>query len=333
MHPPVVPSVLIIGTRAFQSCLIQMAQSLERVTLYRVEEEAGAYDILSSQVPDVIVLQGSLGDNWNLCQCLRRHQSPLRSFYLLLDDRPLPPNVSPQDSIGQYQQYQARAIALGADSYCWIPEMTQAEQVSAYGLESLWQTYLDYGLQRVRAYQELSQANDLLSAIALVDALTQLGNRRAFDWELPRQIEAARLHQRPLSLLLLDIDYFKRINDSHGHLVGDQVLQLVSERLRHTMRFHETPFRYGGEEFVVLLTNTTLLESIEVGERLRHVIESSPFVIHADLELSLTVSIGVATLSESDDDKGLQLLNRADQCLLEAKRSGRNQVVASGYGP
>jgi two-component system cell cycle response regulator len=193
----------------------------------------------------------------------------------------------------------------------------------------LIQAHIRSATRRIQAYQDLSQKNDLLSAIALVDQLTQLGNRRAFDWELPRQVETARSQEHPFSLLVLDIDFFKRVNDEYGHLVGDQVLRMFADRLRHQMRFHETPFRYGGEEFVVILQNTSNEEAEKVAERLRRLVNESPFVISNDLDLPLSVSIGAATLSDLDDSKGLELIARADQNLLEAKKSGRNRVIIS----
>lgn len=184
-------------------------------------------------------------------------------------------------------------------------------------------------MRRITASRELSQKNDLLSAIALVDPLTQLANRRAFDWELPRQIEAARTQHYSLSLLMLDIDYFKGVNDKHGHLVGDQVLRMCAERLRYHMRFYETPFRYGGEEFVVILQNTSLQEAEKTAERLRRLINDAPFVVSNNLDLSLTVSIGVAVLELSDDARGIDVIARADANLLRAKSNGRNQVITS----
>ncbi|NER81075.1 MAG: GGDEF domain-containing protein, partial [Leptolyngbya sp. SIO1D8] len=113
----------------------------------------------------------------------------------------------------------------------------------------------------------------------------------------------------------------------HGHLVGDQVLRMFAERLRHHMRFYETPFRYGGEEFVVLLQNTSLREAEKTGERLRKLIDDNPFVISKELALPLTVSIGISTLNANDDSQGIELIARSDSNLLRAKNTGRNRVI------
>jgi two-component system, cell cycle response regulator len=107
------------------------------------------------------------------------------------------------------------------------------------------------------------------------------------------------------------------------------VLVLMSERLRGNMRFYDTPFRYGGEEFVIILSDTDAPEAIVLGNRLRELISSKPFDISDTLRLPITVSIGIACLDETDDERGRSLLNRADQNLLQAKTSGRNQVVIS----
>ena len=197
--------------------------------------------------------------------------------------------------------------------------------------QRLIQAHIHIGLNRAQRYRDLSRINDWLSAVALVDALTQLSNRRAFDMELPRQIKVARTKSKPLSLMVIDIDAFKSVNDRHGHLVGDDVLKQLARRLLANMRFYDSPFRYGGEEFVVTLNNTGIEEGKMIATRLRKSIERSPFKLEmlADgLEsLDITVSIGLTQLQIVDDDKGASFLHRADQNLLKAKANGRNQVI------
>jgi two-component system cell cycle response regulator len=134
-----------------------------------------------------------------------------------------------------------------------------------------------------------------------------------------------------LSLIILDVDYFKKVNDTYGHLVGDRLLQLLCSRLRHNLRLQDTPFRYGGEEFVVLLSNTKGEEALLVAKRLNRVIREEPFKINNQLTINITISLGTATVQENDDIHGLNLLYRADQCLLQAKAAGRNQAVGSDY--
>ncbi|NEP18148.1 MAG: GGDEF domain-containing protein, partial [Leptolyngbya sp. SIO4C1] len=197
-------------------------------------------------------------------------------------------------------------------------------------LDRLLEAQVKSGLRRARLYRDLAQTNDWLSTIALIDSLTQIGNRRAFDIELPRQIHHARRRSLGLCLMMLDIDYFKEINDGYGHIIGDQVLQQLAEQLRGNMRFYDTPFRYGGEEFVVILSNTDVDEAHFIGQRLCNLIANRAFGVSAALNLKISVSIGIANLRPEDDPRGQSLLNRADQCLLKAKTGGRNQVVVSG---
>jgi two-component system cell cycle response regulator len=171
------------------------------------------------------------------------------------------------------------------------------------------------------------RTNDILSAIALSDPLTELNNRRALDWELPRQIQNCRARSESLSVLMLDVDFFKTINDTYGHQVGDHTLQLLSSRLRHNLRFRDTLFRYGGEEFVIILSGTDQQEATLVAQRLCRLISDQPFIINDTLNLKITMSAGTATLEQTDDIRGVSILKRADQNLLRAKSSGRNRVV------
>jgi diguanylate cyclase (GGDEF)-like protein len=167
----------------------------------------------------------------------------------------------------------------------------------------------------------------LLSTFALADALTELNNRRALEWDLPKQIKKARTQGNPLSLVILDVDYFKKVNDTYGHLVGDRLLQLLCSCLRENLRFEDTPFRYGGEEFVVVLPKTTSEEALLVAERLNRVVNKQLFTIDGQLNINITISLGVACLQVDDDEQGFSLLNRADKCLLQAKATGRNQAI------
>ncbi|MGF1460089.1 MAG: GGDEF domain-containing protein [Leptolyngbyaceae cyanobacterium] len=298
------------------------------MTSWQVSDAQAATKLLESEIPDIILLQATQPSNWELCQALKQQRHLMWCYCILLDDRPCPEAHTPSEALLHQTGLITTALETGADAYQWIPR--NSDTTSAASLEHLnrlLQAYIRTASRRNQAYRELSQANDLLSAIALVDPLTQLGNRRAFDWELPRQIQVTREQNHPLSLLIMDVDHFKRVNDDHGHLVGDQVLRMFADRLRHHMRFYETPFRYGGEEFVVLLQNTSAEESIKLAERLRRLINGNPFVISKSLDLPLTVSIGVATLAADDDDKGEALIRRADNNLLQAKRAGRNRVI------
>jgi len=163
------------------------------------------------------------------------------------------------------------------------------------------------------------------------DGLTRIHNRRAFDERLVDELRRHQRYQHPMSLLMLDIDHFKVINDRYGHLVGDHVLREVSRLLSETLRSTDFTARYGGEEFVVILPQTAEEQAQILAERLRGLIAQAHFV-HDGETFSITVSIGVAALLPGSLTKRKDLLDKADKALYQAKNLGRNQVCSS-IGP
>lgn len=331
-------SVLIVGEGDFPLQVIQRARGLATLALQTVATPQEAKDLLQTDAAELLILQASQPESWELCRSLKQPRSSSSVYCILVDDRTYPSDYQEGALLLRYTSLMTTALEFGADAYVWLMESTAAAEAAPQAAvdseinfvehqNRLFQAQLRLGLRHIQSFRELSRANDLLSSIALSDSLTQLGNRRAFDWELPRQIQTAREQDIPLSLLILDVDHFKVVNDRYGHLTGDQVLQMVAERLSHNMRFYETPFRYGGEEFVVILNSTPPEGARVIGDRLCRLIGDKPFVIGEGLSLSITVSVGVSCLLEDDDERGISLLDRADQNLLKAKASGRNQVV------
>jgi len=157
---------------------------------------------------------------------------------------------------------------------------------------------------------------------ALIDELTGLENRKAGEQSAQREIAQARRFGRPLSFVLFDVDHFKRVNDTHGHLMGDAVLREVSRYMKELPRGGDTAVRWGGEEFLLILTDVGIDGARLFGERVRAAIEgmSVPGVGR------VTISAGVAELELGEDEPGLAIA-RADACLYEAKSKGRNRVV------
>lgn len=162
---------------------------------------------------------------------------------------------------------------------------------------------------------------------ALRDPLTDTGNRIAMDQALQREADRARRTLEPLSVLMLDIDHFKSINDRFGHGVGDEVLKAIATTLKADLRNIDLVFRYGGEEFLVLLSGTGQEAAAMIGERLRQAVEALQHLVEGQA-IHLSISLGCATLAPGETVESL--LRRADNALYNAKREGRNRLAFAG---
>jgi diguanylate cyclase (GGDEF)-like protein len=184
----------------------------------------------------------------------------------------------------------------------------------------------DYFLSREKMFKEpvVVETRVLVQSeeFAHIDELTGLHNRRFLNTQLSKELDRSRRNKTPFSLLLIDVDFFKRYNDTYGHLAGDCALRHVATQLRKAARNMDHVTRYGGEEFVVMLPQTSKDEAFQVAERHRLAVAGANFE-HG----SLTVSIGVSTFPD-DADHEADLIFRADFALYEAKRSGRNKVCS-----
>ena len=160
----------------------------------------------------------------------------------------------------------------------------------------------------------------------MIDQLTGLYNRRYMTSQLQQYMHRAVMGGKPLSVMMLDIDHFKPVNDTHGHRAGDEVLQALADRLRLNIRPMDVACRPGGEEFLVILPETPDELACAAAERVRKAIAEDPFnVLGATRRISVTVSAGVSSLLGRDDTMA-ELLNRADTALYQAKSAGRNRV-------
>jgi two-component system cell cycle response regulator len=182
---------------------------------------------------------------------------------------------------------------------------------------------------RKKRYTESLRDNFQASMeMAITDALTGLHNRRYLESHLGTLVDEASARGKPLSLLILDIDYFKPINDNYGHDAGDDVLREFATRVRKSIRGIDLAARYGGEEFVIVMPETDMAVAAVVAERIRRRIAGEPFPIHkGNAAVDVTISIGLAGLAAATDTAET-VLKRADQALYRAKRDGRNRVVA-----
>ena len=161
------------------------------------------------------------------------------------------------------------------------------------------------------------------SLLAHKDALTGVNNRSVFDNSLQREINLAQRHKHDFTMLVIDIDHFKKVNDTYGHSAGDEVLKSVAKNIQESIRATDMLFRYGGEEFVVLLSNSNCDGSYEIADRILESVRDSQ-VSYEDQNLAVSVSIGLACLDVSDT--GSSLFDRADTALYAAKHEGRNQI-------
>ncbi|WP_301103064.1 DUF484 family protein [Propionivibrio sp.] len=185
---------------------------------------------------------------------------------------------------------------------------------------------------------ESALTQERLKLAGLTDGLTGVQNRRYFEHRYPVEISQARRYKHSLACMFLDIDKFKRINDSHGHQTGDEVLRRVARIIQSQLRAGDTIARYGGEEFVVLLPQSGLHHARQVAERIRSSIEEIRLQAHSGQAIKVTISIGLSMLPDTEQagqhpQLAERLIAAADQALYQAKNGGRNRVVCAGNLP
>jgi two-component system cell cycle response regulator len=181
-------------------------------------------------------------------------------------------------------------------------------------------------IRRAQALETTRADNRRLEALATTDPLTRVLNRRALLDRLNAEVDRARRYDSGLTMLLLDVDYFKQINDTAGHLAGDSVLRQLGALLEDAIRKVDVVARYGGEEFVAILPETSADGGVAFAERLRERIEAQEFSVNHERTVRLTVSIGIATFPSARVESTEDLFARADEALYRAKSGGRNQV-------
>lgn len=182
---------------------------------------------------------------------------------------------------------------------------------------------------RVRNHLELKACRDIFEKQSLMDGLTGIANRHYFDQVFNQEWRRALRNQKPLSIVFLDIDFFKKYNDHYGHLAGDECLRKVGNALKKSiLRASDLVARYGGEEFIIVLPETSQVDAVKVGERVRRDIKAL-MITHIMSEVSdyVTVSLGVSTVIPEKDMVPAHLIAKADEALYQAKRKGRDRVV------
>ena len=235
-----------------------------------------------------------------ICQRLREHKNRPYVYVLLLTAR-----SEKRDLL--------RGLELGADDYLTKP--FDAEELRARLL---------VGERILNLQDELIGAQEELRFRATHDALTGISNRAAVMDALRNELSRQVREQRSFGVILVDIDHFKNVNDTYGHLCGDEVLQAVTRRMKECIRPYDTVGRYGGEEFLIIASNTDAVGTLALAERIRGVVESKPVVAQAG-EVRVTASLGVAVSTDARSTDPQILLRLADKALYRAKELGRNR--------
>lgn len=170
-----------------------------------------------------------------------------------------------------------------------------------------------------QVYQENIELKDQLR----VDALTQVANRHFFDFQIAKRLEESNVFPNPFGILVIDIDHFKKVNDTYGHLIGDEILKIVAQSLSSNISKTDLVSRWGGEEFIIIIDVSNKEDLFRVAERLRHVVASSSYQLKDGKAVQVTISIGGALVDSADTVKSL--IQKADENMYDAKRNGRNQ--------
>lgn len=260
-------------------------------------------DVFLSEKPDLVLMDIVLPkkDGLTLCREIKAHTAEGFTPVILLTN---------QGDITS----KVRGFEMGADDYLTKPFDNQ--ELLARVKSMLRIKELQDNLHRLVNHLEL---------ISTIDDLTQVANRRRFNEILRIEYERARRYKHDLCLIMLDIDRFKRINDTHGHPFGDNVLREVAARIRNAIRKVDYAARFGGEEFVVLCPSTSAANGCVLGEKLRAAVEATRIEKDGDL-VPVTISVGVASFCGSTPSTPEDLVVLADEALYEAKHGGRNRV-------
>jgi two-component system cell cycle response regulator len=253
-----------------------------------------AHELIREEDWGLAILDRNLpdGDGIDLCRELRA-EFPHNYILILTGD--------------SSEESKLEGFECGADDYVTKP----------FGVQEL--------LARIRAGQRIVELQKALLELTVTDGLTSLKNRRAFDRELVEGFEHARRYERPMSVVVVDVDHFKAINDQYGHPAGDCVLRAVAQVLESGTRASDFVARIGGEEFAILLPESPLMEALQFAEKVRAAVESAT-IRTAEIAHRVTVSVGVASMPHSHVRSGAELFHAADQALYRAKANGRNRV-------
>ena len=302
------PIILVADDIPVNRVLLQRHLEGSGYRVFLAETGKQAFEMAQELQPNLIILDVMMPEMDGLETCRRLKELPTTS------DIPIIFLSSREET-----EIKVNGLTLGANDY--INKPFKAEELMAR---------VEVALRLKEERDRLRQtANEALTAAehaqqrALTDALTGLMNRYGLQRTLVKEIAETRRYKRLLACLMLDMDHFKKINDTYGHLVGDTAIQQIGTLLTETVRASDMVFRYGGEEFIILLPETNLGGAAIVGEKIRAAAESRVFG-NGEKVFPLTLSVGIAILN--DVESGNDMIARADEALYRAKENGRNRV-------
>ncbi|MEM7617191.1 MAG: PleD family two-component system response regulator [Pseudomonadota bacterium] len=300
--------VLLVDDDMVQAASIKEKLSLSNNQIDIESNDENALNMISKNEYDVIIVSTQIYsfDGLRLCSQIRNEANSRSTPILIL--------VSEDE-----QEIAIKGLELGVNDYLILP-IDDNELIAR----------LKTQIKRKR-YQDSLKANYEASiTLAIKDGLTGIYNRRYFDVHFNGMVQQAHELNKPLTLMILDIDFFKKINDVYGHQAGDTVLQAIANRLVSVLRSTDLVARYGGEEFAILTKSSPINNIKNISDRMLHTIANRPIPYDNGAEIiniHVTASIGIACLLEADSPS--DLLNRADKCLYKAKDSGRNCNIIS----
>ena len=299
-------NILVVDSRASFIDRVRIALTGKHKISAVIDPQEAIPSIIESSMPYELVivnLDAEQFDGLRLCSQLKSLEQTRQIPILIV--------VAPDD-----EQRLMRALDMGVNDYLIRP-IDRQELLARVNTQ----------VRRARYAEQLRISVQTSIEMAVTDALTGLYNRRYMETHLSHLVEHSINRGKPLSALAIDVDFFKPVNDTHGHDVGDKVLQELATRIRENIRNVDMACRVGGEEFIVILPSTELHLAQKIAERIRKSIAAKPFSAGTPSgTLNITVSVGLSTLTGSDD-KVEEFLRRADQALYRAKREGRNRVT------
>ncbi len=302
-----------------------MAQSKNEATILIVDDEVGVRDSMQEFIE-------MAGFNPSIASSAEEAIELLKSnsIQVIITDIMLPGMGGLELTKLVRKEYDSDVIVMTGYSGDYSYEEAINMGASDFVIKPVRLEELLLRLKRVLKERELAQERvrmmEKLQKLAITDGLTKLHNSRSFYSQIEVEVDRFNRYKHPLSLLLLDIDHFKQYNDTFGHLEGDKVLVRISQIIRSCLRKLDTAYRYGGEEFTVILPETTCEEAVTVAERIRNAVKVEKFSPEPKKQIVITISIGATEYSPEEELSAF--IQRADKAMYASKQFGRNKVTA-----